>query len=65
MAVKWYKLVAEQGHPDAQYTLGNKYAWGLEVLKSDEVAIKWYELAARQGYKPAKTALNFMQLSKH
>ena len=53
-AVKWYRLAADQGLPDAQNGLGLMYKRGLGVLQDHEEAVKWYQLAADQGYSVAQ-----------
>ena len=45
MAIKWYKLAADQGNVDGQYALGYLYENGFEHLKK---ALAWYTLAAEQ-----------------
>lgn len=53
-AVKWLTRAAEQGLPDAQYTLAVWYTYGEGGLKSDDIeAFKWADLAAEQGYSDA------------
>eukprot|EP01047_Picozoa_sp_COSAG01_P092973 COSAG01_NODE_24212_length_786_cov_1.713246_1_plen_75_part_01 len=42
---------AEQGHKEAQYSLGNCYRNDIGVEQDDaEEAVKWYRKAADQGY---------------
>lgn len=48
-AVKWYRLAAEQGIAEAQYTLGKLYEDGDVIPKNAQEAKKWYRLAAEQG----------------
>ena len=45
-AVRWYRLAADQGHADAQYNLGVRYANGRGVPQDDVQAHMWYNLAA-------------------
>ncbi len=47
----WLEKAAKQGHPDAQYTLGQRYYFGFDKsIKMDkEKAFYWYNKAARQG----------------
>ena len=54
IAVKWYKLSAEQGHPDAQSNLGNMYTKGDGVIQNYKTAVKWYRLSAEQGNADAQ-----------
>jgi hypothetical protein len=44
-----YQRGAEQGHPSAQYNLGNAFYHGKGVAQSHDEAVKWYRLAAAQG----------------
>lgn len=60
-AVKWYKKAAIQGHADAQYELGTKYALGFGGLKEDYAeAAKWLIKAAEQGHASAQYELGGM-----
>ena len=49
----WLPL-AEQGHRDAQFNLGNMYSYGLGVPQDYKEAVKWYRLSAEQGYAIAQ-----------
>ena len=44
------RLLAEKGHPVAQFHLGFLYDTGQGVQQDYEKAIKWYRRSARQGY---------------
>ena len=59
--VKTTHLLAEQGEADAQYNLGNCYAFGDGVEQSYTEAVKWYKKAAEQGHEDAKKELDFME----
>ena len=59
-AVRWYRLAAEQGDADAQYSLGNMNAEGRGVARDDAEAVRWYRLAAEQGYARAQNRLGAM-----
>lgn len=57
IALNWFCLAANQGHPDAQFQLGRFYAAGHEPLTRDTVqALKWYSLAAAGGQPLAAIA---------
>ncbi len=56
-AAVWYRKAAEQGHSDAQYSLGLCYAAGKGVTKSFIEAAKWHLKAAEQGNPKAQYAL--------
>ena len=45
-AVHWYKKVAKQGNPLAQFVLGEMYARGDGVIQNLKKAYKWYKKAA-------------------
>ena len=47
-ACKWFRKAADQGHPSAQFNLGNAYAEGMGVPQDYIEAHKWYNLAASQ-----------------
>ena len=48
-ALKEFRLLAEQGHTEAQMNLGIMYSQGQGVPKDDVQAYGWYTLAAGQG----------------
>ena len=58
--MKWYRLAAEQGYADAQYSVGVLYDKGQGVPKNDKTAVKWYRLAAEQGNAYAQNNLGVM-----
>lgn len=59
-AEKWYKSAAEQGHPVAQYLLGQLYQLGRIGKDPDYIeAKKWYSMAQNK-YAPAAIALGFI-----
>ena len=52
---------AEAGDAEAQYIIGNRYAFGLGTHPQDDaVAMRWYRLAADQGVAWAQTYLGNM-----
>ncbi|MCF7920574.1 MAG: HNH endonuclease [Candidatus Cloacimonetes bacterium] len=59
VAVKWYKLAAEQGYVSAQFNLGYAYYSGVGVLQDYEKAAKWFRSAAEQGYVQAQHYLGW------
>ena len=59
-AFKWFKLAAEQGHVEAQHTVGEMYENGDGVEQSYKEAFKWYLLSAEQGYSYAMLSLGCM-----
>lgn len=60
VAVKWYRLAADQGYEYAQYNLGCMYEDGRGVKRSYKDAVKWYRLAADQGNARAQLHLGWM-----
>lgn len=53
-AAKWLLVAAEQGHADAQVTLGYAYEMGRRSVPQDrDKALEWYEKAAAQKYASA------------
>ena len=54
------KLLAEQGHVDAQYSLGVMYENGEGVPENDAEAVKWWRFAAEQGNVGAQYNLGYM-----
>ena len=59
-AVYWYTRAAEQGHADAQTSLGIMYYDGLGVSRNYAEAAKWFQLAAEQGHALAQNNLGVM-----
>ena len=53
-ALREWRLMAEQGHTDAQYNLGIMYANGRGAPQDNIEAVKWYRQAAEQGYTEAQ-----------
>ncbi|SRR5579871_356070 len=56
-AAYWYRLAAEKGLAEAQYSLGRLYATGKGVPHDEEQATNWVRVAASQGYPPAEARL--------
>ena len=56
-AVRWFRAAAEQGHVEAQFTLGNCYMQGIGITQNQAAAAKWIRKAAEQGYADAQFAL--------
>lgn len=59
-AIKWYRMAAEQGHNDAQYSLAE-----LLLRMNDRNALKWYKTAAGQGNENAQTRLAQLYEENH
>ena len=64
IALREFKLLAEQGHADSQYYLGAMYMVGpwLGTTRDLEASLKWFKLAADQGNVLAFDALGSMYL---
>jgi TPR repeat protein/SpoVK/Ycf46/Vps4 family AAA+-type ATPase len=56
-SVRWYRRAAENGHAEAQYSLGLAYLHGKGVALDEKEAARWYRLAIKQGSANAKLAL--------
>jgi len=67
LAVQWFERAARQGLPEAQFHLGNMYAYGLAPLAPDvdgnRLAAQWYFEAARQGHADAQYSLGILFLT--
>lgn len=67
MAVQWFERAARQGLAEAQFHLGNMYAYGLAPLPPDadasRLAAQWYFEAARQGHAEAQYSLGILFLT--
>ena len=59
-ALREFRPLADQGHPRAQFELGNMYRFGLGVPKDKSEAIKWFRLSADAGNVYAQSILGFM-----
>jgi TPR repeat protein len=59
-AVYWFERAAAQGLAEAQYEMGERYAWGDGVRENSRKAIEWYRKAADQGMVEAFDAIGFV-----
>lgn len=59
-ALTLWQPLAEAGHADSQFGLGQMYGNGFGVAMDDAQAIKWYSLAAGQGHAKAQFNLAVM-----
>jgi len=59
-AIKWYHKAADQGHAEAQTSLGHMFCRGQGVTVDCGEAMKWYRKAADQGYVNAQYCLGHM-----
>jgi TPR repeat protein len=55
--VTWFLTDAIRGHAQAQFMLGNCYAYGQGVDRDDAEAVKWFTKAAEGGFAPAQVCL--------
>ncbi len=60
LAIQELTLLAEQGHGDAQYLLGQMYHGGLGVPLDYAEAALWYRRAAEQGNPGCQFLLGFL-----
>ena len=60
--VFWYTKAAEQGHVNAQYSLGSlyRYSYDAEVPRDYKQAVYWLTKAAEQGHADAQYGLGYM-----
>ncbi len=56
-AMKWFRLAAEQGLPDAQHQLGRAYLMGVGFDKDAAEGVKWLQRAAMKGFSAAQSDL--------
>jgi TPR repeat protein len=67
LALQWFERAARQGLAEAQFHLGNMYAYGLAELPPDtdaaRLAAQWYFEAARQGHAEAQYSLGILFLT--
>jgi len=59
-AAQWYRLAAQQGHPEAQFNLGALYLNGQGVSHDDRESAHWFKLAAEQGQAEAEYNLGVL-----
>jgi hypothetical protein len=59
-ALKLWMPLAEAGHAESQFSLGDMYENGWGVPKDPSEAAKWYRRAAAQGEPHAQFSLGFM-----
>lgn len=52
-AARWYRLAAERGHGEAQFTLAGAYALGRGVPQNPAQALTWLTRAADSGHEQA------------
>jgi len=57
-AVKWWRIAAENGEPNAQMQLGTAYAHGWGIQQNTPEAIKWCRRSAEQGFTPGQSMLS-------
>ncbi|MBK9575043.1 MAG: sel1 repeat family protein [Rhodoferax sp.] len=50
VAMRWYRLAADQGFAPAESNLGGMYAKGQGVAPDYKEAVKWFRFAADKGY---------------
>ena len=66
-ALKWFERAARQGNTEAQFHVGNMYAYGLATPPADadpaRLAAQWYFEAARQGHADAQYSLGILFLT--
>ncbi|WP_299394041.1 hypothetical protein [uncultured Desulfovibrio sp.] len=63
--LKTLKQLAEQGHADAQFRLGEMYDYGEGVPQDDGKACQWYAKAAAQGHEAGLKTLKQLAEQEH
>jgi len=63
VAVRWFRLSADQGNPIAAYNLALAYQTGQGVAKDSNQAKKWYAAAAEKGLAPAQARLGILAIN--
>lgn len=61
-AVKWYRMAAEQGLPDAVFELAKCYRFGIGARRNRATAFKWLQRAAELGHVRAMVLLGVRYL---
>lgn len=56
-ALKWYRMAAEDGLPDAVFELAKCYRFGIGVRRNRTTALKWLHKAAEWGHARAMVLL--------
>ena len=59
-AVRWFTHAAEQGHYEAQLTLGRIHYKGVDVPKDEIQAVEWFTRAANQGDHEDELILDYI-----
>lgn len=59
-AVGFWRPLAEQGDPVAQFYMGFLHGEGQGVEKDDTEAVRWFILSGQQGYMPAQYRLGLL-----
>lgn len=57
MAIAWLRRAAGQGHPGAEFHVGQLYDFGFGVEQDDRQALDWYRRAADHGNAAAQRAV--------
>jgi TPR repeat protein len=53
-AAKWYRMAADKGHAEAQFSMAYLYVYGFGVPYNLREAASWYQKAAEQGHAEAQ-----------
>ena len=59
-AVKWWRIAAENGEPNAQMQLGTAYAYGKGIEQNTQEALKWCRRSAEQGFAHGQSMLSVL-----
>jgi TPR repeat protein/tRNA A-37 threonylcarbamoyl transferase component Bud32 len=56
-ATRWFRMAAEQGQGESQFSMGMRYLLGQSVVQDNKEALRWFNMAADQGVALAQAAL--------
>jgi Sel1 repeat/gag-polyprotein putative aspartyl protease len=62
-AMRWYRMVADQGYAAAQFNVGMLYFNGWGVPQDYAEAMRWFRMAADQGYALAQSSIGWLYLN--
>ena len=57
-ALRWYRISAENGYAEAQYSLACMLDKGIVIQQDSQTALEWARKAAGQGFYPANLLID-------
>jgi len=64
MAIKWWRIAAEKGEPNAELRLGTAYLYGQGVRQNADEAFHWIRRSAEQGFAGGQSMLSVIYSKK-